>query len=186
MLQESRTHYGCSVKHLRPSVTLDVVLDTFRCLRRGGRIPSIGARARRHETRHSFTRDITVTDSPRKVVDIGHVSRYVIDASSCSLERASARARARGGPALVPRVERLVGAVRVPSVVAAGATRTDADRVAGRPKRTARSVRVSDVRTVLVSSPEQIRTAVSALRGRRPRPLDDGADGLGGEDSNPQ
>lgn len=26
-----------------------------------------------------------------------------------------------------------------------------------------------------VSSPEQIRTAVSALRGRRPRPLDDGA-----------
>jgi hypothetical protein len=44
----------------------------------------------------------------------------------------------------------------------------------------------TDVRTVLASSPEQIRTAVSALRGRRPRPLDDGADGLGGEDSNPQ
>jgi hypothetical protein len=53
------------------------------------------------------------------------------------------------------------------------------------------------------SSPEQIRTAASALRGRRPRPLDDGAGctpidrgvrparwrlagGLGGEDSNPQ
>ena len=50
-------------------------------------------------------------------------------------------------------------------------------------------------------SPEQIRTAVSALRGRRPRPLDDGAGipvppdrrggaggagELGGEDSNPQ
>ena len=35
-------------------------------------------------------------------------------------------------------------------------------------------------------SPEQIRTAVSALRGRRPRPLDDGAVELGGEDSNPQ
>ena len=43
-------------------------------------------------------------------------------------------------------------------------------------------------------SPEQIRTAVTALRGRRPRPLDDGAvlrrgcalGGLGGEDSNPQ
>ena len=46
------------------------------------------------------------------------------------------------------------------------------------------------------SSPERIRTAVSALRGRRPRPLDDGArtpagfshrtGTLGGEDSNPQ
>ena len=41
-------------------------------------------------------------------------------------------------------------------------------------------------------SPEQIRTAVTALRGRRPRPLDDGAGHrheageLGGEDSNPQ
>lgn len=43
-------------------------------------------------------------------------------------------------------------------------------------------------------SPERIRTAVTALRGRRPRPLDDGAvlsrrriSGLlGGEDSNPQ
>ena len=47
-------------------------------------------------------------------------------------------------------------------------------------------------------SPEQIRTAVTALRGRRPRPLDDGAKlrrpapegqgavALGGEDSNPQ
>ena len=39
-------------------------------------------------------------------------------------------------------------------------------------------------------SPERIRTAASALRGRRPRPLDDGAgtvsSGLGGEDSNPQ
>ncbi len=51
-------------------------------------------------------------------------------------------------------------------------------------------------------SPEQIRTAVTALRGRRPRPLDDGAGNavgllavhvrrvafgsLGGEDSNPQ
>ena len=42
-----------------------------------------------------------------------------------------------------------------------------------------------------VCSPEQIRTAVTALRGRRPRPLDDGARlhvllELGGEDSNPQ
>ena len=42
-------------------------------------------------------------------------------------------------------------------------------------------------------SPDQIRTGVTGLRGRRPRPLDDGAvgcdrsgDRLGGEDSNPQ
>ena len=34
-------------------------------------------------------------------------------------------------------------------------------------------------RSVFGSSPEQIRTAVTALRGRRPRPLDDGAGCLG-------
>ena len=49
-------------------------------------------------------------------------------------------------------------------------------------------------RASMCGSPEQIRTAVTALRGRRPRPLDDGAvlnrelhpRWLGGEDSNPQ
>ena len=120
------------------------------------------------------------------MVDIGHVSRLVIDASSRSLERAPAFARARGGSALVPRVERLVGAVRVSSDIAAERDACPRTKSQDRRKRTARSVRVTDVRTVLASSPEQIRTAVSALRGRRPRPLDDGADGLGGEDSNPQ
>jgi len=37
VLQESRTHYGCSVKHLRPFVTVDAAPDTFAALRRGGR-----------------------------------------------------------------------------------------------------------------------------------------------------
>ena len=63
MLQESRTHYGCGVKHLRPFVTVDAAPDTFAaCV--VVVVPSIGARAGRHETRHSFTRKFTVTDSP--------------------------------------------------------------------------------------------------------------------------
>ena len=45
-----------------------------------------------------------------------------------------------------------------------------------------------------MGSPERVRTAVSGLRGRRPRPLDDGTKLrakisrplLGGKDSNPQ
>ena len=56
--------------------------------------------------------------------------------------------------------------------------------------RAARRTRTSPAtRAGLSCSPEQIRTAVTALRGRRPRPLDDGAVlcvELGGEDSNPQ
>ena len=56
----------------------------------------------------------------------------------------------------------------------------------------------SDPSLMIPGSPERIRTAASALRGRRPRPLDDGArtrtsppyrsplSQLGGEELNPQ
>jgi hypothetical protein len=37
---------------------------------------------------------------------------------------------------------------------------------------------------VLDGSPDRIRTGATALRGRRPRPLDDGAVTLGCQDSN--
>jgi hypothetical protein len=158
VLQESRTHNRCSVKHFGPQQPPDALPATlspralwWSSLRR--------SRAEHCETRICcLTRTLTVTDSARKVVDF---RRFSAPRSTLG-ERCPRRPRREH-----PRRATWSGSR------------------ASRPgRRSARNVETT-LRAV-GGSPEQIRTAVSALRGRRPRPLDDGAVGLGGEDSNPQ
>jgi hypothetical protein len=158
VLQESRTHNRCSVKHFglrQPPDALPATLSPralwWSSLRR--------SRAEHRETRICcLTRTLTVMDSARKVVDFRRFSapRSTLGERLRDDRDASTR-DARRGPG----------------------------SRASRPGRCSARNAETTLRAV-GGSPEQIRTAVSALRGRRPRPLDDGAVGLGGEDSNPQ
>ena len=105
-------------------------------------VPSIGARAGRHETRHSFTRNTTVTDSLQQVVDFRRVSPEVFDASGHALERASGRAPRAPSAALGPRVECLGDGARAAPGSPRERDRGDELIGAEGAKRTARAVRV--------------------------------------------
>src|SRR5713226_8727166 len=124
-------------------------------------------------------------DFAQEVGDFRHFLDSVFDASRDALERTRRRgSRIRGNARRVSsrddawtRRERIGPTT---TTTTSGTARVDAaDAGDGARNRPAPS-QVRDVRAGVVSSPEQVRTAVSALRGRRPRPLDDGADGLGG------
>ena len=163
MLQESRTHCACSVKHFGPR-------------RHGGtcslpRSPAFVVVVVPPSIRvQSTTRDAPALDAQ---IDGNGFRPESGGFPPCFWHPRSASRTARLS-ASGSRAERRVGRVETHAPSGGREART----TNGPPRRTTlRAVR---------GSPEQIRTAASALRGRRPRPLDDGAVALGGEDSNPQ
>jgi hypothetical protein len=128
---------------------------------------------RRCEPRRLPMRTLTVTDSGSQVVDF---RLLLVRLRFSSSPRARLSAPDLWGAAAARR-----RSITRDSMTAR--TLTDGDRGGSG----ARNGPLEDARAGRDSgSPEQIRTAVSALRGRRPGPLDDGAVELGGEDSNPQ